>query len=294
MKSALLLGGTQFVGKRLVELLLNQGVTVTIATRGRAADDFGDRVLRLKLDRTDEKSVKEALHDKSYDVVFDHTCYSPVEVREVLEALDERIGKYVFISTVAVYDEGEQLVEQDFDPRHFDIHYKPRQEYVGMIGYQEAKRASEAVLYQQAPCPVVTVRFPFVVGLDDYTERFAFHVRAVKQGNPIGTTNRNAKFGFIDSADAAAFLLKVAQSDFEGPINAGSEGSISIDELLDRIAKRLEKSYSYAEDEMTNRSPYDLGISLAQTTALAHTSGYHFKQFDALVDEQIALHRSEK
>ncbi|MFB3162208.1 NAD-dependent epimerase/dehydratase family protein [Neobacillus sp. 179-J 1A1 HS] len=47
MKSALILGGTQFVGKRLVRLLIDEGVEVTVATRGLTADAFGNQVSRL-------------------------------------------------------------------------------------------------------------------------------------------------------------------------------------------------------------------------------------------------------
>lgn len=287
MKTALILGGTQFVGKRVVQLLVEQGVDVTIATRGKAADDFGQTVHRLTLDRTDGKNVAAALTGKKYDVVFDHTCYSPVEVREVVEALGEGIGKYVFISSVAVYDEGDRLTEDDFDPRQFDIHYKSREEYAGFSGYQEAKRASEAVLYQQAPCSVVTVRFPFIIGADDYTERFAFHVRAVLENQPVGSVNPDARFGFIDSKEAAEFLVAVAKSEFFGPINAGSDGSYSIRELLDKIAGITGHSYSIADEATTNRSPYDLGGSLAQTTAFAAEKGFRFSDVHELVEQQI-------
>lgn len=287
MKTALILGGTQFVGKRVVHQLLEQGVDVTIATRGRASDDFGQTVHRLTLDRTDGESVAAALMGKRYDVVFDHTCYSPTEVREVVEALGDGMGKYVFISSVAVYDEGNHLKESDFDPRQFDIHYKGREEYAGFLGYQEAKRASEAVLYQQAPCPVVTVRFPFIIGADDYTERFAFHVRAVLENQPVGSVDPDARFGFIDSKEAAEFLVAVARSDFSGPINAGSDGSYSIRELLKEISEVTGMTYSFADEENTNRSPYDLGGSLAQTTSFAAEKGFVFSDVHELVNKQI-------
>lgn len=293
MTTALILGGTQFVGKRLVKLLVEDGVNVTIATRGRMTDDFGDSVKRLVLDRTDDKTIKHALEDKEYDFVFDHTCYSPIEVREVLEALGTRIGKYIFISSVAVYNAGVNLKESDFDPRHFDIYYKSRHEYAGMEGYQEAKRAAEAVLYQQAPCPVVTVRFPYVVGEDDYTERFAFHVRAVEEGKAIGTKNPDARFGFIDSAEAAEFLKACALSDYEGPINAGTDDSISLQELLEYISRHLGKNYSFAEDSLHNQSPYDLGFDLAQTTKHASRKGFSFSSLQEVLEKQIEIHQTD-
>lgn len=51
MKNILILGGTRFFGKRLVELLLEEGHKVTIATRGNTPDSFGEQVDRLQIDR---------------------------------------------------------------------------------------------------------------------------------------------------------------------------------------------------------------------------------------------------
>ena len=60
----LVLGGTGFFGKHLVWELLHRGHEVTIATRGRTPDDFGDRVRRLIVDRTDARQMEQ---------VFAHT-----------------------------------------------------------------------------------------------------------------------------------------------------------------------------------------------------------------------------
>ncbi|WHY78443.1 NAD-dependent epimerase/dehydratase family protein [Neobacillus sp. WH10] len=64
MESALILGGTQFVGKRLVQLLLAEGVEVTIATRGKTSDSFGDQVSRVKISRENAESQQQAFQDK--------------------------------------------------------------------------------------------------------------------------------------------------------------------------------------------------------------------------------------
>lgn len=79
-KKVLVLGGTRFFGKRLVELLLrSQDNEVTLLTRGRTADAFGDRVARLTADRTDEAALERALSDTSWDIVYDNICYSAEE-----------------------------------------------------------------------------------------------------------------------------------------------------------------------------------------------------------------------
>ena len=44
---------------------------VTIATRGRTPDDFGDRVRRLIVDRTDARQMEQVFAHKYYDVFYD-------------------------------------------------------------------------------------------------------------------------------------------------------------------------------------------------------------------------------
>jgi nucleoside-diphosphate-sugar epimerase len=287
MKTALVLGGTQFVGKRLVELMIQEGMEVTIATRGNNADPFGDQVERIKLDRENGESVSQALVGKKWDYVFDHSCYSPLEAKQSIEALKGNISKYIFISTVAVYDFGSDWVEENYDPYSYSIELKGRREYPGIAGYKEAKRVSEAVLYKYSDVPVATVRFPYIVGKDDYTNRFQFHVDAIREGKDIGVSNKEAKFGFVDSADAARFLLELAKSDVSGPINAGSAGDITMNDYLDTISSIVGKPVQYSADSSHNRSPYDLGESLSQKVDYAISKGFHFKEMNELVKELI-------
>lgn len=185
MKTALILGGTQFFGKRLVHKLLEDGVIVTVATRGRTRDDFGDGVERLVIDREKKESMTRAFEGRQWDTVYDQSCFSPLEAKTAYEALEGKIGHYIFTSTMAVYEFGKERKETDFDPLLFDPTFKHRKEYGGMTGYQEAKRGAEAYLFQNAKVPVAVVRPALVIGTDDYTERFLFHVDKVKKKSPL-------------------------------------------------------------------------------------------------------------
>ena len=67
----LVLGGTRFMGIHTVNALIDDGQSVTIATRGRVRDDFGKKVSRIICERTDIDSMKNAFRSKKYDVVCD-------------------------------------------------------------------------------------------------------------------------------------------------------------------------------------------------------------------------------
>ncbi|MDP4171670.1 MAG: hypothetical protein Q8906_13740, partial [Bacillota bacterium] len=235
MKSALILGGTQFFGKKLVNILLDNGVDVTIATRGLTPDPFENKVSRLIIERENKESIKAAFEGKQWDVVFDQTCYAPLEALYTKQALEGKVKRYIFTSSQAVYEYGINHSEHDFEPYTYPIVLKGRKEYKGYDGYQEAKRASEAVLFQNSICPTVAVRFTIVVGEDDYSNRLKFHVDHVTNEETMGIANLDNHNAFITSSDAAKFLYEVAKSDFIGPINPGPQGDISMKDLLSLI-----------------------------------------------------------
>jgi nucleoside-diphosphate-sugar epimerase len=291
MKSVLVLGGTKYFGKKLVELLLKNGIQVTIATRGKEPDEFGKQVSRLLIDRQSLESQEKAFEGKQWDVVFDQTCYSPQEVLDTVSALKGKVSRYIFTSTQAVYDSGSEWKEEDFNPRKFEFVYKPRTEYPGIAGYQEAKRASEAVLFAQPNLEVVAVRFPIVVSQDDYTERLKFHVDKVLHGKPIGIPNLDARFSFILADEAANFLYEIAKSSFVGPINPGSKGSISLGEILAKVEKVTGKT-AIVEQELTreNASPYAMPASFAINTDLAISLGYSFTDLHSAIEELIVYY----
>jgi nucleoside-diphosphate-sugar epimerase len=285
MKSALILGGTQFVGKRLVQLLINDGVEVTIATRGLTVDAFGNQVSRLIIDRENAEFLEKAVKDKKWDVVFDQTCYSSQEALDTLKALNGKVRKYIFTSSQAVYDFGTNHREEGFNPLDFTPVLKTRREYIGYVGYQEAKRAAEAVLFQNADFPVVAVRFPIIIGKDDYTNRLQFHVEHVKEGKPMFIENPNYRYSFIDSGEAAAFLLSMAKSDYQGPINPGSEEDISLGELIGLIENQIGQEANLSEEG--DPSPYNLPGSWSVNTSLVQSLGFSFTSLDSLLKSLI-------
>ena len=288
MKSAIILGGTQFFGKHLVQDLLNKGVKVTIATRGTKPDPFGDQVTRLRLDRESRETIAQAAKAGEWDVLYDQTCYSPQEAQDVMELFSGKIKRYIFTSTMAVYDFATARKETDFDPYTYRYTLKTRQEYPGLLGYQEAKRAAEAALFQHAPFDVVAVRFPLVIGPDDYTNRFTFHTDRIKQGLPIGIDHPEERYSFISSVDAGRFLSWVGDTELTGPFNAGCEADISMAELIKRMEASLGQSATIqAEADPKDRSPYALPASLSIDTSKARAAGFTFETLDSLLDRLL-------
>ena len=97
----LVLGGTSFVGRAIVEDALRTGAEVTLFGRGKTGTDlFGD-LTRLIGDR--DTGDYAALGAGSWDAVVDASGYVPRHVDQAMDALGERAGRYLFISSHAVY-----------------------------------------------------------------------------------------------------------------------------------------------------------------------------------------------
>lgn len=111
----LVIGGTRFFGIHMVNELLTAGYDVTIATRGKASDSFGDKVKRIFLERTKEESVREALSGTHYDVVIDKIAYCSNDIKYVMDVID--CDKYIYMSdaTVAPKDVLEAAKGKDVD-----------------------------------------------------------------------------------------------------------------------------------------------------------------------------------
>lgn len=93
----LVIGGTRFFGIHMVNELLTAGYDVTIATRGKASDSFGDKVKRIFLERTKEESVREALSGTHYDVVIDKIAYCSNDIKYLVWITIQQKNTYLSI-----------------------------------------------------------------------------------------------------------------------------------------------------------------------------------------------------
>lgn len=285
----LVFGGTRFFGKKLVTRLLADGHDVTIATRGKATDDFGDAVKRVKMNRESREALF-CLAQENWDVVYDNICFSPQDALYSIAAFRDKVGKYVYTSSLSVYRMRDRaLVEADFDPFHYELVTGSREDF----DYGEGKRLAEAVFFQKANFPVVAVRFPIVLGEDDYTGRLEFHIKHVQAGEEIGMPNEEAEMGFISSDEAADFLCWVGtKSDIVGPINATSDSVYRLSELMGLIEDATGKTAIVEEiTEDNDDSPFGVEKTYYLDNAKAREAGFAFQDLHEwlpkLIDAKI-------
>lgn len=285
MKKILIIGGTRFFGKRLVKKLIEEKNKVTVITRGALPQEFIGQVTHIQCDRTNPEQFKEAIAGLTFDIVYDNVCYGPHDAIEAVNLFAGKIKRYVFTSTLAVHEaDGIPKVEEDFDPYTYPILLGKRNQET----YGEGKRQAEAVFFQHADFPIVAIRFPIVMGEDDYTERLTFHIKRIQQQEPISFINIDAKMGFISSEEAAEFLLWAGQEDFVGPIHAAANGIISNKELIAIIETQTGKTalISLLGDDKA-QSPYAIPKSWYLKTDRAQKLGFKFSDLEQWLPKLI-------
>jgi nucleoside-diphosphate-sugar epimerase len=216
----LILGGTVFLGRHATAEALARGHDVTLFTRGVHPVPSG--VDHRTGDRGGDVS---ALDHGEWDAVIDTSGYQADDVGRLAARLADRVGHYVFVSSVNVYPAWpEEPVDED----------SPVWES-GDDDYGPQKALSERALEAAMPGRVATVRAGLICGPSDNVFRLPWWVRRIAQGGRVpapGEPDRSVQL--VDARDLAAFMLDLAEQRVAGAFNGTRPpGQQTMGEVLD-------------------------------------------------------------
>ena len=300
-KKVLVIGGTRYFGKLLVQRLLRAGHRVTIATRGYAPDPFGNRIERVRVDRRSEAAMRGAFAGQRYDLVFDQMCYSPLDAAIAVRTFAGKVERYVMTSTIDVYrgvqPPGRALRETDLPvlAQAIDTGYPWHDPKLAVQSYVAGKVQAEAYLYRDGSLPLVTARLAHVLGgPEEFTGRLAYYVDLLRCGAALPYANAGAVVSFLGTQEAAAFLDWAGAQDFSGPVNAASGGPLSAHGLFGRVARALDANarchHVAGATPAGILSPFDFAEPMVLDTSKALDLGYRFSHSDAWLDDVIRAH----
>ncbi len=236
--NVLIMGGTRFNGPPLVEMLLASGNDVTVLTRGRSAQSLPSGVGHLVADRTDSNQLRDVLAPCAFDCVFDLTAYLVEHVRSLLDALRGRIGRYLFVSSASVYAPKSILPIREDDP----VMRGPTSH-----SYCVNKLSCEDYLlelYATSSFPVSIVRFPMVIGPNNYfPDREQRMFKRLLLGRSILVPGRGKTVNQVchvaDCASALAALSRAGTQTFGNVYNVSSHDSWTDDGYVDAFARAV-------------------------------------------------------
>jgi len=201
----LTLGGTSFVGRHIVTQALALGHQVTIAHRGQTNADLFPECEHLHFDRLGDWPE---LGNRQWDAVIDSSAYVPRAVTLAAEHLKSRTSKYLFISTISVYDLDVPGKIDETSTVYKEL-AEPTEE-INAQTYGPLKVACERVAQEAWSDQLYIVRPGIVIGQWDPTNRFEHWVRLIHAGGDVQVPQRlHQPVQAIDGSDLARFSLDV-------------------------------------------------------------------------------------
>jgi 2'-hydroxyisoflavone reductase len=240
----LVLGGTRFVGRALVEAALADGIDVTTLNRGnRVVPGPAGQVPTLIADRTDPAGLRLALGDTSWDAVIDTWSGAPKIVADACELLRDSTGYFGYVSTVSVYVHPLSLtavplpsapvpsapvpsaagpvpsvVAEDAPTVEAD----PDDDQVGDsdAGYQRAKRGAELAVLRAFGAEALLARPGLILGPYENLGRLPFWLRRIERGGRVlAPGGPGCPVQYVDVRDLARWMIDMAKRRVGGTYN---------------------------------------------------------------------------
>ncbi|MFJ6724000.1 NAD-dependent epimerase/dehydratase family protein [Streptomyces sp. NPDC091281] len=229
----LVLGGTEFVGRAVVEAALGRGWDVTVLNRGRHAPVPGTR--SLTGDRTAPGGLDALLAGEGWDAVVDTWSAAPRAVHEAARLLRGRARRYVYVSSASVYawappagyTEDAPLVEGAApDAERTDY---ARDKRGGELAAVDAFGADASLL----------VRAGLILGPYENVGRLPWWLGRIARGGPVLAPGpRDLPLQYVDARDLAAWTLGAVERELSGPYTLISpSGHATMGELLEACVR---------------------------------------------------------
>lgn len=242
----LIIGGTKFLGRHLVDAALKNGHEVTLFNRGKKySDEIFPQVEQIHGDRN---SDLEKLGGKAFDAVIDTSGYLPQTVETSAEYFSDKSEQYVFISSGSVY---EDLSKPDYDEQTATAKLSdeqkkavekidPKGELNGLtLGehYGALKVLCEEAAETAMPDRVLNVRAGMIVGEFDWTDRFGYWVMRIARGGEVLAPGKPENFvQLIDAKDLSEWIVSMIETNENGTFNVTSKSlDLTFGQMLDAI-----------------------------------------------------------
>jgi 2'-hydroxyisoflavone reductase len=228
----LILGGTKFLGRHLVDAALARGHEVTLFNRGKTDPNLFPNLETIIGDR--EHDI-EKLSDREWDAVIDVAGYLPRIVRLSAERLAQsgNVKRYVFISSISVFADFKKVGMNESDPVG-KLEDESIEEITGET-YGPLKALCEKAVQEIYRDRALIIRPGLIVGPHDPTDRFTYWPMRVKRGGDMITPDKpQTPIQIIDVRDLSEFIIKLIEENASGIYNAtGPDHELMMGEFLD-------------------------------------------------------------
>ncbi len=227
----LIIGGTRFLGRFLTQEGINRKHRMALFNRGKTNPRLFPEAEKLRGDRDGEL---EPLAGRKWDVVLDVCGYTPQVVEQSTKLLAGNVEKYLFISTMVVYDDLDKVGLKEEDKlASMDGEYA---EWYTSATYGPLKGDCERVVTKYYPKNHLIVRPGVIIGPKDNTDRFTYWVdRIADGGRYLAPGNPDDPVQVIDVRDLASWIYDLLEREDSGIYNAtGPDYELTMGELFEK------------------------------------------------------------
>ncbi|MDM5188954.1 NAD-dependent epimerase/dehydratase family protein [Bacillus sp. DX4.1] len=234
----LILGGSRFLGRAIVEEGLKSGHELTVFNRGNQNDIFQNTNVEVLIG--DRDGDLEVLKGRKWDAAIDTCGFVPRTVGKATSVLAHHISHYTYVSSISVY--------RDWIPKGITEEYDTptlSKEKVNDITrdtagpiyneyYGPLKRMCEIEAEKNMPNQVFAVRAGLIVGANDYADRLPYWVKRISEGGTVlAPGNPKSHVQLIDVKDLAMWILYMIERNVTGIYNAtGPDAPLTMEQLL--------------------------------------------------------------
>ncbi len=214
----LILGGTRFIGRHLVNSARARRHEVMLFNRGRTNPDLFQKVKKIRGDR--ERDLDQL--SGRWDAVVDTCGYLPRIVNLSARALKDKAGQYVFVSSISAYANFGSAGIRESDALG-TLADEAIEEITGET-YGPLKALCERKVQEAFGINSLIIRPGLVVGPHDPTDRFTYWVSRIARGGDVLAPDRpDAPAQFIDARDLADFVIHLIEHNVSGVFNVAGE-----------------------------------------------------------------------
>lgn len=259
----LVLGGTSFVGRYLVEAAVENGHEVVLFNRGKTNPKVFHHLRHIQGDRRNEAKL---IGEEQWDAVFDTCAYSPQDIQPTIDSLMNKTKTYMFISTISVYDD-----YKNGRPDETSSTFTQKIETDEVTGktYGPLKVMCEELVNNAFKSRALIIRPCIVVGPNDPTDRFTYYAQRLMKNGKVALPGGDEPYRmvqWIDVRDMAKWIVQMVEGGASGTFNAASN-PVSLNEFFNAIAsKGIDKEWISDEvlkevDLGDRRYPFWMSIS---------------------------------
>jgi 2'-hydroxyisoflavone reductase len=225
----LVLGGTLFLGRHIVDAALARGHVVTLFNRGRTNPDLFPEVEKLHGDRESDLS---ALAGRTWDAAIDVHGRMPSVVRPAAKALAASVDHFTFVSSISAYGE---VFPVGLDESLPTAEFAPGTDEDDLANYGPCKAECERIVERVFADRSFIPRPGLIVGPHDPTDRFTYWPRRVASGGEVlapGDPGRPVQI--VDGRDLAEWIVRMIEAGATGAYNAtGPEYPLTMGRMLE-------------------------------------------------------------